>query len=82
MILRMVSFCLEKIDLYEKVEKDGLSNVKENQNFIKISDYKFIDLYLYTFYPTFFFVAPFITYQSFYIIFVSISMHLQNLIMP
>ena len=68
MILRIISFCLEKIDL----NMNANNTVKENPKSIQLCDYKFIDLFLYTFYPTFFFVAPFIPYQNFYLIFVSI----------
>ena len=67
MVLRIISFCLEKIDLHLKDK----NTVKENHKSTQLDDYKFIDLFLYTFYPTFFFVAPFIPYENFYLVFVS-----------
>ena len=65
MILRMLSFCLEKAELYSK------DLVKENENVLQLSNYTLIDLLLYTFYPTFLFIAPFITFANFNLTFVS-----------
>ncbi len=62
MIFRMISFCLDKIDL---LSIHGKNSVKEN--------YNFIDYFNYIFYPTFFFISPFVTYKNFYQIFVSIA---------
>ena len=67
MIFRMISFCIEKIDLYLLRSE----NIKENRNAMQLSDYRFIDFFNYIFYPTFFFISPFVTYASFYKIFVS-----------
>jgi hypothetical protein len=65
MIFRMISFCLDKIDL---LSIQGKNSVKENEN------YNFIDYFNYIFYPTFFFISPFVTYKNFYQVFVSISL--------
>ena len=62
MIFRMISFCLEKIDLFEK-----------KNSILQLADYNFIDFFNYIFYPTFYFISPFVTYKNFYQIFVSIS---------
>ncbi len=66
MVLRILSFCLEKVNL------NGLNSIKENTKIVQITDYTLIDLLLYTMYPTFIFIAPFVTFENFYQTFVSI----------
>lgn len=66
MLLRKVSFCLDKVDLLHR--KD---NSQEHDN---LSNYNLIDLMLYVFYPTFAFSAPFVKYENFHLTFVSYSL--------
>lgn len=63
--LRIVSFCIDKIDLEKKMHE-----LKEKDKMLSEDRYSFINLQLYTFYLSFSCVAPFVTFQNFYKAFV------------
>lgn len=69
MILRIISFCIEKIDYINEINKRRGINLSINDKWK--STYNFIDLMLYTYYPTFQFIAPFINFNQFHLSFVS-----------
>lgn len=68
-LLRVTSFCLDKIDTYE--DEEALKLKKKDDDFEKRKnpknsiDYSLINFFLYILYPSFIYISPFISFQNF-----------------
>ncbi len=79
MILRMLSFCLDKLNIESS---PATKYLKTNANHYKSKcqdDYTLKNFIFYTMYPSFLFISPFVSFKSF-ILCVSIQVDNSNLI--